>query len=100
MLSSRARCPSRKKSDSEGGPGYTLRDELNQVPFMRGTVGMALDWQDTGGSQFFITHSPQPRLDGRYTPFAQVVSGMDVVDRIQRGDLIDRMLVWDGVQPF
>ena len=88
------------RSDSEGGPGYTLRDELNQVPFMRGTVGMALDWQDTGGSQFFITHSPQPRLDGRYTPFAQVVSGMDVVDRIQRGDLIDRMLVWDGVQPF
>ena len=54
------------RHDTEGGPGYTLRDELNQVPFLRGTVGLARDWADTGGSQFFITLSPQPRLDGRY----------------------------------
>jgi hypothetical protein len=47
------------RGDSEGGPGYTIRDELNERTYLRGTVGMALDWADTGGSQFFITHSPQ-----------------------------------------
>ena len=51
------------RGDGEGGPGYTIRDEINQRPYLRGTVGMALDWADTGGSQFFITHSPQPHLD-------------------------------------
>lgn len=88
------------RSDSEGGPGYTLRDELSELPFLRGTVGMARDWADTGGSQFFITHSPQPQLDGRYTAFGRVVAGMEVVDRLQPGDRIDRVLVWDGTQPF
>jgi cyclophilin family peptidyl-prolyl cis-trans isomerase len=85
------------RGDGEGGPGYTIRDEINQRPYLRGTVGMALDWADTGGSQFFITHSPQPHLDGRYTVFGQVVSGMDVVDRLQQWDTIDRVRVWDGV---
>src|SRR5688572_10785850 len=85
------------RGDGEGGPGYTIRDEINQRPFLRGTVGMALDWADTGGSQFFITHSPQPHLDGRYTVFGQVVAGMDVVDRLQQWDTIDRIRVWDGV---
>ena len=84
------------RSDGEGGPGYTIRDELNERPFLRGTVGMALSWRDTGGSQFFITHSPQPHLDARYTVFGQVVNGMDVVDRIQQGDTITRVRVWDG----
>ena len=88
------------RHDSEGGPGYTLRDELNETPYLRGTVGMALDWRDTGGSQFFITHSPQPQLDSRYTAFGRVVSGMDVVDALQPGDRIDRVLVWDGEQPL
>jgi cyclophilin family peptidyl-prolyl cis-trans isomerase/HEAT repeat protein len=85
------------RGDGEGGPGYTIRDEINMRPYLRGTVGMALDWADTGGSQFFITHSPQPHLDGRYTVFGQVVSGMDVVDRLQQWDTIDRIRVWDGV---
>lgn len=85
------------RGDGEGGPGYTIRDEINQRPYLRGTVGMALDWPDTGGSQFFITHSPQPHLDGRYTAFGQVVAGMDVVDRLQQWDTIDRIRVWDGV---
>ena len=85
------------RGDGEGGPGYTIRDEINQRPYVRGTVGMALDWADTGGSQFFITHSPQPHLDGRYTVFGQVVAGMDVVDRLQQWDTIDRIRVWDGV---
>ena len=85
------------RGDGEGGPGYTIRDEVNQRPYLRGTVGMALDWADTGGSQFFITHSPQPHLDGRYTVFGQVVSGMDVVDRLAQWDTIERVRVWDGV---
>ncbi|HYB94310.1 MAG TPA: HEAT repeat domain-containing protein [Vicinamibacterales bacterium] len=85
------------RGDGEGGPGYTIRDEINQRPFLRGTVGMALDWPDTGGSQFFITHSPQPHLDGRYTVFGQVVAGMDVVDRLQQWDTITAIRVWDGV---
>jgi cyclophilin family peptidyl-prolyl cis-trans isomerase len=87
------------RGDGEGGPGYTIRDEINQHPYLRGTVGMALDWQDTGGSQFFITHSPQPHLDGRYTVFGHVVNGMDVVDRLVPGDTLRRVRVRDGVNP-
>jgi len=82
--------------DGEGGPGYTIRDELNDRPYIRGTVGMALDWEDTGGSQFFITHSPQPHLDARYTVIGRVISGMDVVDQIEPWDTITRIHVWDG----
>jgi cyclophilin family peptidyl-prolyl cis-trans isomerase/HEAT repeat protein len=85
------------RGDGEGGPGYTIRDEINQRPYLRGTVGMALDWEDTGGSQFFITHSPQPHLDGRYTVFGRVVAGMDVVDKLMQWDQIRTVRVWDGV---
>jgi cyclophilin family peptidyl-prolyl cis-trans isomerase/HEAT repeat protein len=84
------------RGDGEGGPGYSIRDELNDRPYLRGTVGMALAWRDTGGSQFFITHSPQPHLDAKYTVFGHVVNGIDVVDRIQVGDTIQRVRVWDG----
>jgi cyclophilin family peptidyl-prolyl cis-trans isomerase/HEAT repeat protein len=85
------------RGDGEGGPGYTIRDEINQRPYVRGAVGMALDWADTGGSQFFITHSPQPQLDARYTVFGRVISGMDVVDQIRPSDVIRRVTIWDGV---
>jgi cyclophilin family peptidyl-prolyl cis-trans isomerase/HEAT repeat protein len=85
------------RGDGEGGPNFTIRDELNELPYVRGTVGIALDWHDTGGSQFFITHSPQPHLDARYTVFGRVVKGMDVVDRLQQWDVIERVRVWDGV---
>ncbi|HVG85679.1 MAG TPA: peptidylprolyl isomerase, partial [Vicinamibacterales bacterium] len=85
------------RGDGEGGPGYTIRDEINQRPYLRGTVGMALDWADTGGSQFFITHSPQPHLDGRYTVFGQVVAGMDVVDALRQWDVVRSIRIWDGV---
>ncbi|MBI2188196.1 MAG: HEAT repeat domain-containing protein [Acidobacteria bacterium] len=85
------------RGDSEGGPGYTIRDEINTRPYLRGTVGMALDWEDTGGSQFFITHSPQPHLDGRYTVFGHVIEGIEVVDRLRPGDIIRRVRIWDGI---
>jgi cyclophilin family peptidyl-prolyl cis-trans isomerase len=85
------------RGDGEGGPGYTIRDEINQRPYLRGTVGMALDWEDTGGSQFFITLSPQPHLDGRYTVFGQVIAGMEVVDRLTQWDQVRSVRIWDGV---
>jgi cyclophilin family peptidyl-prolyl cis-trans isomerase len=84
--------------DGEGGPGYAIRDELSDLPYLRGTVGMALSWADTGGSQFFVTHGPQPHLDGRYAVFGRVVDGMDVVDGLRRWDVIERVQIWDGVE--
>ncbi len=76
------------RGDGNGGPGYQIRCEINTVPYARGAVGMALSGKDTGGSQWFVTHSPQPHLDGGYTVFGRVVEGMEVVDRIVRGDRI------------
>lgn len=76
-----------------GGPGYDIRDELNPIEYGEGTVGMALSGPDTGGSQWFATHAPQPHLDGIYTVFGQVVAGQDVVKRIEQGDRITRVVV-------
>lgn len=76
------------RGDGNGGPGYQIRCEINEARYARGAVGMALSGKDTGGSQWFITHSPQPHLDGGYTVFARVVEGMETVDRITRGDRI------------
>jgi cyclophilin family peptidyl-prolyl cis-trans isomerase/HEAT repeat protein len=76
------------RGDGNGGPGYQIRCEINEVPYARGAVGMALSGKDTGGSQWFVTHSPQPHLDGGYTVFGRVVEGMEVIDRIVRGDRI------------
>ncbi|MEZ5319766.1 MAG: HEAT repeat domain-containing protein [Vicinamibacterales bacterium] len=85
------------RGDGSGGPGYTIQDELSAKPFVRGTVGMALSGPDTGGSQFFITVSPQPHLDARYTVFGTVVQGMEHLDAIRQGDVIQRIRIWDGV---
>jgi cyclophilin family peptidyl-prolyl cis-trans isomerase/HEAT repeat protein len=71
-----------------GGPGYSIRTEVSLLRYDRGMVGMASSGKDTEGCQFFITHSPQPHLDGRYTIFGRVVEGMEVVDKIQIGDKI------------
>jgi cyclophilin family peptidyl-prolyl cis-trans isomerase len=79
------------RGDTSGGPGYAIRDEINRHPYERGTMGMALSGPDTGGSQFFLTHSPHPHLDGGYTVFGRVVEGMDVVDAILQGDRIIRV---------
>jgi cyclophilin family peptidyl-prolyl cis-trans isomerase len=76
------------RGDGLGGPGYAIRDEINPLRYLRGTLGMALSGPDTGGSQFFITHSPQPHLDGGYTVFGTVAAGMDVVDRVLQDEPI------------
>jgi len=81
------------RGDQNGGPGYQIRCEINEVSFERAAVGMALSGKDTGGSQWFVTHSPQPHLDGGYTVFGRVIRGMDVVDNIARGDVIRRVIV-------
>jgi cyclophilin family peptidyl-prolyl cis-trans isomerase len=81
------------RGDGNGGPGYQIRCEINEVPFERAAVGMALSGKDTGGSQWFVTHSPQPHLDGGYTVFGNIVTGMEVVDRIVRGDIIRSVVI-------
>jgi cyclophilin family peptidyl-prolyl cis-trans isomerase/HEAT repeat protein len=79
------------RGDGNGGPGTVIRDEINRWRYQRGMLGMALSGPDTGGSQFFLTHSPQPHLDGRYTIFGQLSSGGDVLDLIVQGDRIRRI---------
>ena len=86
-------CP---RGDGNGGPGYALRCEITRRPYARGSVGMALSGKDTGGSQFFITLAPQPHLDGGYTLFGQVAAGMELVDKLRPGDVIERVTVWTG----
>jgi len=81
------------RGDGNGGPGYAIRCEVNEVQYDRGAVGMALSGKDTGGSQWFVTHAPQPHLDGGYTVFGRVTSGMNVVDAIVRGDVIRSIVI-------
>ena len=81
------------RGDGNGGPGYQIRCEINEVPYDRATLGMALSGKDTGGSQWFVTHAPQPHLDGGYTVFGRVVRGMEVVDRIERGDVVKSITI-------
>jgi cyclophilin family peptidyl-prolyl cis-trans isomerase/HEAT repeat protein len=77
------------RGDGTGGPGWSIRCEVNTVMYDRGVVGMALSGKDTGGSQWFVTHAPQPHLDGGYTVFGRVKENdMKVVDSIVRGDKI------------
>jgi len=85
-------CP---RGDGWGGPGYTIRSEWSGIPYERGTVGIAHSGKDTGGSQWFVCHSPQPHLNGRYSVFAVVTKGLAVVDQIQPSDIFTLEIVTD-----
>ncbi|MCX6584374.1 MAG: peptidylprolyl isomerase [Candidatus Aminicenantes bacterium] len=78
-------CP---RGDGWGSPPYSIGSELGPRYYEEGSVGMASSGKDTESSQWFITHSPTPHLDGRYTIFGQVVSGMEVVHKLEVGDKI------------
>ena len=78
-----------------GGPGYHIKCETQgkKQVHQRGSLSMAHAGKDTGGSQFFICHSPQPHLDKKHTVFGQVTSGLEVIDKIQPGDKMTRVWV-------
>ena len=76
------------RGDGDGGPGWALPDEHSPLRFVRGTLGIATSGPETGGSQFFLCHSPQPHLDGRYTVAGELREGADVLDALQPGDTI------------
>ncbi len=88
------------RGDGNGGPGWSIRCEINMVPYERGVVGMALSGKDTGGSQWFVTHSPQPHLDGGYTVLGRVnAESMKIVDNIVRGDKVISVRIVEGMSP-
>lgn len=80
-------CP---RGDGTGGPGYTIPDEINSNQHLAGSLSMAHAGPNTGGSQFFICHSPQPHLDGVHTVFGRT-QDMAIVNSIRRGDKISKI---------
>lgn len=87
-------CP---EGTGRGGPGYTIKCEIGPHKHLRGSLSMAHAGRDTGGSQFFICHSPQQHLDGKHTVFGRVIENVDVVDKIEQGDKMLRLQVVSGV---
>ena len=88
-------CPN---GNGTGGPGYTIKYELigNPHKHERGALSMAHRGPNTGGSQFFIVYEPQPHLDGVHTVFGKVIEGMDVVDGIHQGAIMETVEVIEG----
>ncbi|MDO6389975.1 peptidylprolyl isomerase [Pontibacter sp. BT731] len=80
-----------KRGDGWGSSDYSIRSEFAPLHYREGYVGMASAGKDTESNQWFITHSPAPHLDGRYTIFAKVVEGMDVVHQLEVGDKIKQI---------
>jgi peptidylprolyl isomerase len=81
--------------EGSGNPGYAIRTEFTQLPFDRGVLGMASAGKDTENSQYYLTHSSQPHLEGGFTAFGWIERGADVLDQVQEGDRIIRMTIQD-----
>lgn len=81
-----------------GGPGYRFEDEVKGNPLTHdtGVISMANAGPNTNGSQFFITHSPQPHLNGKHTVFGKVVSGQDVVNAIRQGEIMTKVTITES----
>ena len=92
-------CPNTREGSNgmpgTGGPGYSIKCEINPKKHLKGSLSMAHAGKDTGGSQFFICHSPQPHLDGVHTVFGHTES-MDVVNSIEQGDEIISIEIVSG----
>jgi peptidyl-prolyl cis-trans isomerase B (cyclophilin B) len=87
------------KGDGTGGPGYTIKDEFNKQKHVRGAVAMArTSAPNSSGSQFYICFEPQPHLDGGYVVFGKVVSGMNLVDSIKKGDKMKTVKIIEVAQ--
>ena len=76
-----------------GGPGYKFADEFTKRTHVAGALSMANSGPNTNGSQFFITYTPQPHLDGNHSVFGQLIEGMDVLKKIEPGDIIKRIII-------
>jgi len=76
-----------------GGPGYRFADEFTKHTHVTGALSMANAGPNTNGSQFFITYTPQPHLNGKHSVFGQLVKGMDVLKKIKQGDTIVRIAI-------
>jgi peptidyl-prolyl cis-trans isomerase B (cyclophilin B) len=81
-----------------GGPGYTIKCETEGNPHKHeaGSLSMAHAGRDTGGSQFFVVHEPQPHLDGVHTVFGKVTSGLETALKMQNGDKMTEVRVFDA----
>jgi cyclophilin family peptidyl-prolyl cis-trans isomerase len=87
-------CP---QGTGTGGPGHTIKAEFNKQKHVRGSLAMARSQHpDSAGSQFYICYGPTPHLDGNYTVFGRVVSGMEHVDRIRQGDRMKSVTIVEG----
>jgi len=87
--------------DGTGGPGYMIKDEFNPRPHLEGTVAMAKTRApDSAGSQFYICLKALPQLDGKYTVFGQVISGLEVIHEIEVGDRIESIEITEQSVPF
>ena len=87
------------KGNGTGGPGYTIKAEFNKQKHDRGVLAMARSQSpDSAGSQFYITLGPAHFLDGKYTVFGKVTSGMDVVDKIKIGDKMKTVKIVEAAQ--
>jgi peptidyl-prolyl cis-trans isomerase B (cyclophilin B) len=76
-----------------GNPGYSFPDEFTEHTHVTGALSMANSGPDTNGCQFFITYAPQPHLDGKHSVFGQLIEGMDVLKKLENGDVMKRVII-------